>query len=250
MKKISIVIPTYNSALTIKKTLKSIFDQTYKNFEVIIVDSYSTDGTKKIIKSFKKKKIKVFNVSKKKKLSYARYYGIKKATGSLIAFLDSDDYWDKKKLSIQSKQIKGYRFCSTGFSLVKDNNKMFFNDYPKFLDLNSLIYERPIANSSVLVEKDLIYKIAKKFQNVDYAEDYLWWIIVMKRIKKTLFIKKNLTFIRVMNKSRTYKNIFKNLNSLNYIYKNILKLNYLQIFVIYILLIIKNLKKKYFFYFK
>ena len=56
MKKISIVIPTYNSALTIKKTLKSIFDQTYKNFEVIIVDSYSTDGTKKIIKSFKKKK--------------------------------------------------------------------------------------------------------------------------------------------------------------------------------------------------
>ena len=92
--------------------------------------------------------------------------------------------------------------------------------------------------------------IAKKFQNVDYAEDYLWWIIVMKRIKKTLFIKKNLTFIRVMNKSRTYKNIFKNLNSLNYIYKNILKLNYLQIFVIYILLIIKNLNKKYFFYFK
>ncbi len=250
MKKISIVIPTYNSELTLGKTLKSVFNQTYKNFEVIIVDSYSKDGTKKLIKSFNSKKIKVFNVPKSKKLSYARYYGIKKAKGSFVAFLDSDDYWDKKKLYIQSKLIKKYKFCSTGFSLVKGKKKLSFIYYPKFISIKSLLYDRPIANSSVMVERNLIYKISKKYQNVDYAEDYLWWIVVLKKLKKTLFINKNLTFIRVMDKSRTYKNIFNNFHSLNYIYKNILKLNYLQIFVIYIFLIFKNFKKKYFYYFK
>ena len=58
MKKISIIVPTYNSSRTIKKTLKSIFTQTYKNYEVIIVDAFSTDNTKRIISNLNSKKIK------------------------------------------------------------------------------------------------------------------------------------------------------------------------------------------------
>ena len=95
---VSIIIPTYNSAYTLRKTLKSIFDQTYQKFEVIIIDSYSTDNTLNIVNEFNSKKIKVIKISKNKKLSYARYMGIKKSRGAYIAFCDSDDIWDREKL--------------------------------------------------------------------------------------------------------------------------------------------------------
>ena len=101
MKKISIIIPTYNSASTLRKVLESIFQQTYQNFEVIILDSYSKDNTMNIVKEFKSKKIKVIKISKNKKLSYVRFVGIKKANGQYIAFLDSDDVWNRNKLKTQ-----------------------------------------------------------------------------------------------------------------------------------------------------
>ena len=248
MKKISIIVPTYNSSRTIKKTLKSIFTQSYKNYEVIIVDAFSIDNTRRILSSLNNKKIKVYNISKKKGLSYARYYGIKKSTGSLIAFLDSDDVWHRNKLLTQIKLIQNHKFCSTGYSLVKGEKKLVFCNYPKFLNLNSIIYERPIANSTVLVDKKLIYAISKKYQNVKFAEDYLWWVIVMKKIKRTLFIKKNLTNINVSAGGRTLNNFFGNLNSLYFIYRKILKFSYLKIIIIFIFLIKNNLKKKYFYY--
>lgn len=250
MKKISIIIPTLNSQKTIKIALKSIFNQSYKNFEIIIIDAFSKDNTLKIIKSFKNKKIKIFNVTKKKGLSYARFYGIKKSSGTLIAFLDSDDYWHKNKLLIQIRSIQNYNFCSTGFSIIKNNKKMTFLNYPKFLDLKKLIYDRPIANSSVLVDKKLIYQIAKKYRHVKFAEDYLWWIAIMKKIKKTLFINKNLTYLRISPTGRTINNFFNNFFSLYIIYKNILKFSIFKIFFIYLILIKNIFKKKYFYYFK
>jgi len=249
MKKISIIIPTYNSSLTLRKTLKSIFSQTYQNFEIIIIDAYSKDGTLNIIRDFNSDKIRLFNVSKNKLLSYARYVGIKHATGSLIAFMDSDDYWNRNKLYLQILLIKNYKFCSTGFSLVKNNKQMTIINFPKYLNMNTVIFSRPIANSSVLVDKKLIYKISHKFQKVSFAEDYLWWLMSMKLLKKTLFIQKNLTYIKVVNQSRTSKNFFKNLSSLHFIYKNILGFNLPHILLIYIAIFYNNFKKKYFYYF-
>ncbi len=249
MKKISIILPTFNSANTISKTLKSIKNQSFKNFEIIIIDAFSKDNTIKIINSFKFKKIKIYRISKEKGLSYARFYGIKKSTSSLIAFIDSDDIWHKDKLFLQIKSIKNYKFCSTGYTLVKKNKKLSFLNYPKLLNLNHLIYERPIANSSVLVQKKIIFSIAKKYRVVNFAEDYLWWIMVMKKIKNTLFIKKNLTFININSNGRTTNNFLKNLYSLYFIYRNVLKFSNIKILRIYIILTKNNFKKKYFYYF-
>jgi len=100
---VSIIIPTLNSEKTINRTINSVLKQDYKNWEIIIIDSFSNDKTIRYIKSFGLKKIKIFSHPKSKGLASARYYGIKKAKGSLIAFLDSDDEWNKKKLNYQSK---------------------------------------------------------------------------------------------------------------------------------------------------
>ena len=250
MKKISIIIPTYNSASTLRKVLESIFQQTYQNFEVIILDSYSKDNTMNIVKEFKSKKIKVIKISKNKKLSYVRFVGIKKANGQYIAFLDSDDVWNRNKLKTQLTLMGNQKFSSTAFNLVKKNKKITINNFPKYLRIKDIIYSRPIANSSVIVEKKLIHKIAKNYQNVNYAEDYLWWLMIMLNLGKTLFINKTVVEINIEQKSRTKMNFFKNFKSLFYIYNKILNFNIFQIGYIFYHLIKSNFKKKYFYYFQ
>ena len=247
---ISIIIPTLNSAKTILKTLKSIKAQTYQNYEIIIIDSFSSDQTIYLIKKLKFKNINFFKISKNKKLSYARYYGVLKSKGKYICFLDSDDFWNKKKLEIQklfllSNKVK---MCSTNFTLVKKYNKKIFK-FKKKIFFKDLLYDRPIANSSVMVERKLILSISKKYQNVEYAEDYLWWVQI-SRNNLIYNLTKNLTYIYVYPANRTSTSFYKNLKSLFLIYRKVLKFNYIKILFIFLVLIFKNLSKKYFYYFK
>ena len=99
----SIIIPVHNSEKYLSESLKSVLGQTYskKKYEIIIVDDYSTDGSEKIIKNFKRKfkNIKVINNKMNKKVSYSRNIGIKNAKGRYIVFLDSDDQLKKYSLS-------------------------------------------------------------------------------------------------------------------------------------------------------
>lgn len=104
--KISVVIPTYNRAKTINKSIKSVLNQTYTNIEVIVVDDCSTDNTETIIKKIKDKRVKYYKLDCNKGACFARNYGIKKATGNYIAFQDSDDIFEKNKLEKQYENIK------------------------------------------------------------------------------------------------------------------------------------------------
>lgn len=110
--KFSIIIPVYNVEKYIEKCLKSVFDQTYKNYEVIIVNDGSTDGSEKIIKEYiKNKKNVVYIKQKNQGQSQARNNGVKKATGEYLLFLDSDDYIDKNLLTkLKNKDSDLIRF--------------------------------------------------------------------------------------------------------------------------------------------
>ena len=99
-------MPCYNSSRFIVRAILSVLNQTYKNLELIIVDDCSTDDTKKIIKKFLKqdKRIKLYSTKKNSQLAAEpRNLAISKASGKFIAFLDSDDYWQKDKLTYQIK---------------------------------------------------------------------------------------------------------------------------------------------------
>ena len=98
---ISIVIPTFNRANVIHIPLESIFNQTYTNFDVIVVDDASTDNTEEVVERFDDPRISYIRHSKNLKGSVARNTGIKSAKGEYVAFLDSDDAWVPKKLELQ-----------------------------------------------------------------------------------------------------------------------------------------------------
>ncbi|MCB0171425.1 MAG: glycosyltransferase [Anaerolineae bacterium] len=105
MPRVTVVIPTFNRAHLIDETLETVFSQTYRDFEIIVVDDGSTDNTLEHLTQYDNK-IRVFSLSHQGQAgSYARNEGIKQARGEYIAFLDSDDLWLPKKLEYQMRAI-------------------------------------------------------------------------------------------------------------------------------------------------
>ena len=97
MSKFSIIIPLYNKEKDIKKTLKSVLNQSFEDFEIIIINDGSTDNSEEIVKSIIDKRIFLYTKNNEG-VSIARNYGVEKATSGFIAFLDADDYWHPNHL--------------------------------------------------------------------------------------------------------------------------------------------------------
>ena len=115
---VSVIIPTYNRAHLISRAIKSVLNQTYQDFEVIVVDDGSTDNTEKIVKSFNDSRIRYIRHEMNRGGAAARNTGIKAARGEYIAFLDSDDEWLPEKLRRQVEYLEssdekvGVVYCS------------------------------------------------------------------------------------------------------------------------------------------
>jgi len=95
---VSIIIPTYNRAEDLKRALQSVLEQTFTDWEIVVVDNHSVDDTNSLIKSFNNRKIKLFKIHNEGIIATSRNLGLKHALGEYIAFLDSDDWWLPKKL--------------------------------------------------------------------------------------------------------------------------------------------------------
>lgn len=126
---ISIVIPTYNRARFLGRSVRSVLNQTYKNFEVIVADDASTDDTAEIIKTFKDDRIRYIRHESNAGAAAARNTGIKVSRGEYVAFQDSDDEWLPEKLE---KQMALFEQVSTetgvvytGFWRVRNNQKTY-----------------------------------------------------------------------------------------------------------------------------
>ena len=162
---ISVVIPTYNSATTLVRALESVFSQTYKPIEVIVVDDGSTDDTKKIVESYMSNGSIVYIYQQNAGCGRARNNGIDLAQGKYIALLDADDFWHAEKLA---RQIEV--FAQHPDTLVCYTESYIVDPYQKIVwDLVRTIRTRPrsgwiakyfIINNMVLPSSTLIPKSA------------------------------------------------------------------------------------------
>lgn len=114
----SVVIPLYNKAKYIENTLKSVLDQTFTDYEIIVINDESTDESERIVHQFNDKRIQIFN-QKNQGVSVARNLGIEKSTGKLIAFLDADDYWFPNHLDELSRLYHDLPNCGIYCSRYK-----------------------------------------------------------------------------------------------------------------------------------
>ena len=112
---VSIIIPTYNRSRLIARAVKNVLNQTYQDFELIIVDDGSTDGTREVVAGFSDERIRYVQHDKNRGEAAARNTGIKVARGEYIASHDSDDEWLHEKLA---KQIRAFENCSPEIGVV------------------------------------------------------------------------------------------------------------------------------------
>ena len=103
---VSIIIPTYNRAEDLKRALQSVFDQTFTDWEVVVVDNHSIDNTDSLIESFNDPKIRLFKIYNEGVIAASRNLGLKHALGEYVAFLDSDDWWHPQKLEVSLKYLE------------------------------------------------------------------------------------------------------------------------------------------------
>ena len=199
--KFSIIIPTFKRRKKLRRAIDSVIAQTIDNWEIIVIDNNSNDGTKELIKSYKNKKIKFYLINNEGNIAKSRNLGILESNGNYLAFLDSDDSWLPKKLEECLKILNGKtKLVYHELYLQKKMNQLFFkkNGLCRTLNkpvFNDLIYNGPaFPTSSVIVEKKIFQKInffCEKKNHVTW-EDYDAWIRLskisdgFKKIDKTL----------------------------------------------------------------
>ena len=161
--KISIILTTYNSKNNLIKSLKSVLRQSYKLFEVLIIDDNSNDNTKEALKPVisKHKNIKYFFFKKNRGVAFARNFGIKKSKFKYVFFLDAGDLWHKSKTDLQLKfmlKIKPAALCSA-YSVYSYNMKYLYDisyETNQYLNFHQVIKNCKIGFSTSVVDKNQI----------------------------------------------------------------------------------------------
>jgi len=226
-KKVSVVIPYYNGSQYIGQCLDSVLAQTYKNYEIILVDDCSTEDISILDKY--QDKIRYFRTDKNHgRPAPTKNIAIQKATGELTAFLDQDDWWEPTKLE---KQVKLFEDNDVG--LVFSNNFVFDDDknilLGKNYDLLELNADREtishalfkgnfITACTAIVRKDLIEKIGMLDENYNNADDYDLWYRISK-VAKIAAIEEPLATWRYRSQSLSNQKLLGPFHDLKYFYE-------------------------------
>lgn len=196
---VSIITPTYNCAQFIGETIKSIKSQTYKNWEMLIVDDCSTDNTKKIVEQFQKddSRIKYYCLPKNSGAAEARNEALRRAKGKWIAFLDSDDLWTTEKLEKQIKfmQDNGYAFSYHEYEEIDEDSKKLgvYVSGKKHVGKFDMFACCWPGCLSVMYDREKIGLV--QIENVKKNNDTALWLKVIKKADCHL-LKENLALYR------------------------------------------------------
>lgn len=172
---VSIIIPVFNGEKTIVRAITSCLEQSYKNFEILIIDNCSNDNTSKLVQEFSDKQVN-YIYTKDKGRALARNIGLNKAKGSYIQFLDADDSLEKDKLKVSVNYLEKDRTSqaySTGIEYRNTDNQQLKVVYPKSQ------YEDELLAHNIFPIHSLVFRAtdASVFpEELDYCEDWLFWV--------------------------------------------------------------------------
>lgn len=249
---VSIIMNCRNGEKYLTESVKSVVQQTYKNWELIFFDNCSTDKSKKIIKNFTDKRIKYFNSKKSLSLYDARNLAIRKTKGNYVSFLDTDDLWTKDKLQKQVsflKMNKGAKILFSNYFILNENKNKNSIKHKKNLPSGNitqkLLDNYSIGILTVFIEKNIFKKFKFK-KNYNIIGDFDFFINLSRKFK-IYSIQKPLAFYRIHGSNLSSTNIKVFIKELDeWIKKNNKKLNNLGFSLEKQKFYLKKLKLKFF----
>ena len=218
MPKVSVIIPTHNRAEFLRSAITSVLNQTFQDFEIIVIDDASNDHTREVIANFNNARIKVIHNQISKGAAGARNIGIVNTNCEYIAFLDDDDEWLPEKLQIQTclldnspPEVGG---VLTGYTIEKMSERIVSTVNYAMIDLPK---GNPIATSSVLLRRECFEKCGLFDESMLACSDYDMWIRMSKKfsfkiIENTLvkcYINENGISLNYEKKSRSLEILLK-----------------------------------------
>ncbi len=177
---VSVIIPTYNRASVLERAISSVLAQTFKDFELIVVDDGSRDSTPELLSQFDGKLTALFEANKG--VSAARNLGIRHSQGELLAFLDSDDEWLPEKLERQTALFAGAGplfVCHTDEIWLRAGIQVTQKSY--HFKQGGCFFDRAlerclISPSSAMISRSLLEKVGQFDEELIAAEDYDLWL--------------------------------------------------------------------------
>lgn len=208
MKKIlvSIIMPCYNGEKYISEAIKSVINQTFQDWELLVVDDNSTDNSVNLINSFIQNDTRIKLLHTEKSTGFPatpRNLGIKQAQGRYIAFLDCDDVWLPTKLEKQLPLLNGKNaVCYSYYEKIAEDGKRTNRilKFPSLTTYKNLLKTCVIGNLTGIYDTQLVGKV---YQKEIYQEDYVMWLDILHKSDKAICCEENLALYRLSNSSIT-----------------------------------------------
>ena len=204
---ISVVMPAYNAEKTIRHAIDSVLSQSYKDFELIVINDSSKDTTKEIIEEYinRDKRVRIINNNVNSGVSFSRNKGVFNAKGEYIAFLDSDDIWRQDKLEKQLRLMekKNAVLSYTASSFIDQNGHAYnyIMQAEEKTSLSTLLRKNLVSCSSAVVRADVMKTI--EMPNDKMHEDYYVWITILRQYKYAYGINEPLLIYRLSDNSKS-----------------------------------------------
>ena len=188
MPKISIITPAYNCEKYLPEAVKSVFSQTFEDWELLMIDDCSGDNTYRCMEKMaeKDKRIRIFQNKVNSGTAATRNFGVRMAKGEWIAFLDSDDLWKADKLEKQMAMLTKHpdaRLIFTGSGFMDADGKpiAYTLHVPERVNRSRLLRQNIISCSSVLIRKELMTEFPMPEEG-GIHEDFATWLKVLEKI--------------------------------------------------------------------
>lgn len=195
---VSVIMPCFNSEKHIKDSVNSVINQTYFNWELIVIDDASSDNSIKIVKEIFKddSRLRLIENKDQRGAALSRNIGINAAKGTYVAFLDSDDIWDNCKLEKQIKfmQENNYFFTYTFYNIFNKNGDCMLVKSPRSINRISMAIMNPIGLLTVIYNKDRLGNI--NIKQIKKRNDYALWLEILKKTKNGYGLNESLGFYR------------------------------------------------------
>lgn len=240
---VSVIVPVYNAEMFLRETIETILNQTYKKYELILVDDCSTDNSVNIINKYKEKdkRIKLIKNQKNSGAAVTRNNGIKKAVGQYISFIDADDKWEPTKLERQIKFMKENN-CEFSFTSYQFADEFCNLIDKKVIVPSTITYKQALKNttiwtSTVMLDMAKLKKEDIYMPNLKRGQDTATWWKILKKIDKAYGIKDVFSYYRRTNSSLSANKLTALKRTWN-LYRNIEKFNIIKstyYFVFYVL---------------
>lgn len=201
MSLVSIIIPTYNTEKYIEKCIQSVLEQTYTDYEIIIVDDCSTDNSMDVVARFKDPRIKVIKNEINRGPSYSRNRGIQLSKGDFIALLDSDDWWTPNRLEVMMDFIESHHadVLFDNVLYIREGEEKPYTTYyqfkgitvdkaqqvtPEYFVNNDLGILKAIIRKEIIMDHSIQYE-----ESITYGEDFIFYLEIITRTTKVWLLK-------------------------------------------------------------